>query len=306
MNSGSAPQTTMSSTTMPTRSWPMVSCLSSAWAMATLVPTPSVERGEQRAAVVLDQRRASKSPANPPRPPSTSGPCVRATAAFISSTARSPASTSTPAAAYVRGSTRGELNERQPPPARRAGPGRSQRPGVSSSPSTPRAGTRAGARSPSTRYPTTAGHDRLDGEGDRRDHGDAAALQGGGVAGERDHAVERERPEQRLAGQRPPRRRRLQGAGGDADAGEAEPRARREQGGRAGPPGARAPGRRRPATSDGQREQRSTARPATAAAPPSASALTASSTRPTPEHAERQPSRRRSRRARASARRRAR
>ena len=43
MNSGSAPQTTRSSTTMPTRSKPMVSCRSSAWAIATLVPTPSVE-----------------------------------------------------------------------------------------------------------------------------------------------------------------------------------------------------------------------------------------------------------------------
>src|SRR5664280_3460652 len=42
MNSGSAPHTTMSSTTMPTRSNPIVSCLSMAHAMATLVPTPSV------------------------------------------------------------------------------------------------------------------------------------------------------------------------------------------------------------------------------------------------------------------------
>jgi hypothetical protein len=43
MKSGRAPTTMMSSTTMPTRSWPIVSCLSMAWAIATLVPTPSVE-----------------------------------------------------------------------------------------------------------------------------------------------------------------------------------------------------------------------------------------------------------------------
>ena len=46
---------------------------------------------------------ASKSPAKPPRPPSTSGRCARRTDSFISSTALSPASTSTPAAAYVMG-----------------------------------------------------------------------------------------------------------------------------------------------------------------------------------------------------------
>jgi hypothetical protein len=43
MKSGFAPTTTMSSTTMPTRSWPIVSCLSIACAIATFVPTPSVE-----------------------------------------------------------------------------------------------------------------------------------------------------------------------------------------------------------------------------------------------------------------------
>jgi hypothetical protein len=42
MKSGFAPTTTMSSTTMPTRSWPIVSCLSIACAIATFVPTPSV------------------------------------------------------------------------------------------------------------------------------------------------------------------------------------------------------------------------------------------------------------------------
>ena len=44
---------------------------------------------------------ASYRPAKPPTPPSTCGPCVARTASFISSTALSPASVSTPAAAYV-------------------------------------------------------------------------------------------------------------------------------------------------------------------------------------------------------------
>ena len=39
----------------------------------------------------------AKRPANPPTPPSTSGPCVARTEDFISSTARSPAAVSTPA-----------------------------------------------------------------------------------------------------------------------------------------------------------------------------------------------------------------
>ncbi len=98
MNSGRAPQTTMSSTTMPTRSNPMVSCLSRAWATATLVPTPSVLVASSGRRMPCSAE-ASNSPAKPPMPPSTCGPWVAATAAFISSTARSPASTSTPAAA---------------------------------------------------------------------------------------------------------------------------------------------------------------------------------------------------------------
>ncbi len=77
----------------------MVSCLSMACAMATLVPTPSVEvaRSGWRKRV---RALASNRPANPPNPPMTSGPCVRDTASFISWTARSPASVSTPASAY--------------------------------------------------------------------------------------------------------------------------------------------------------------------------------------------------------------
>ncbi len=43
--------------------------------------------------------RASKSPANPPTPPSTAGVWVAAMLRFISSTARSPAAVSTPDAA---------------------------------------------------------------------------------------------------------------------------------------------------------------------------------------------------------------
>ena len=98
MNSGSAPQTTRSSTTMPTRSNPIVSCLSSFCAIATLVPTPSVDvasNGRRYAVSAV----ASNSPANPPSPPTTSGRVALATHSFISSTARSPASMSTPAAA---------------------------------------------------------------------------------------------------------------------------------------------------------------------------------------------------------------
>ena len=68
--------------------------------MATLVPTPSVlvaSTGRVIRAIAL----ASNMPAKPPSPPSTSGRVARRTLAFISSTALSPASTSTPASAYV-------------------------------------------------------------------------------------------------------------------------------------------------------------------------------------------------------------
>ena len=76
----------------------MVSCRSSACAIATLVPTPSVEVASTGCSS-RDSAEASNSPANPPNPPSTSGRWVLRTQAFISSTARSPASMSTPAAA---------------------------------------------------------------------------------------------------------------------------------------------------------------------------------------------------------------
>src|SRR4051794_11083601 len=94
MNSGSAPQTTMSSTTIATRSMPMVSCTSIACAIATFVPTPSVDVASNRSSSIRNN------PANPPRPPTTSGR-VDVSRDLISSTARSPAAMSTPAAAYV-------------------------------------------------------------------------------------------------------------------------------------------------------------------------------------------------------------
>ena len=66
--------------------------------MATLVPTPSVEVASSGRRYALSAL-ASNSPAKPPMPPTTSGREALATQAFISSTARSPASMSTPAAA---------------------------------------------------------------------------------------------------------------------------------------------------------------------------------------------------------------
>ncbi len=66
--------------------------------MATFVPTPSVlvaRIGRVIRAIAL----ASNMPAKPPSPPSTSGRVARRTDSFISSTALSPASTSTPAEA---------------------------------------------------------------------------------------------------------------------------------------------------------------------------------------------------------------
>ena len=80
----------------------MVSWRSSACAIATLVPTPSVDVAST-GLVIPARAEASNIPAKPPSPPITSGRVARRTEAFISSTARSPASTSTPADAYVMG-----------------------------------------------------------------------------------------------------------------------------------------------------------------------------------------------------------
>ena len=74
----------------------MVSCRSMACATATLVPTPSVDVARTGRRIPASAE-ASNIPANPPSPPSTSGRVARRTDAFISSTALSPASTSTPA-----------------------------------------------------------------------------------------------------------------------------------------------------------------------------------------------------------------
>ena len=98
MNSGVAPHTTMSSTTIATRSCPIVSCTPMACAIAILVPTPSVEVASSGRRMAR-RAEASNNPAKPPTPPSTSGVWVAATADLISSTAWSPAAVSTPAAA---------------------------------------------------------------------------------------------------------------------------------------------------------------------------------------------------------------
>src|SRR6478735_154714 len=92
MNSGSAPQTT--------RSWPMVSWTSIAWAIATLVPTPSVEVARS-GRVYFVSAEASKSPAKPPSPPIISGRRALSIQPFISSIAVSAAWMLTPASAYA-------------------------------------------------------------------------------------------------------------------------------------------------------------------------------------------------------------
>src|SRR6478609_7535501 len=100
MNSGSAPHTTRSSTTMPTRSWPIVSWTSIACAIATLVPTPSVEVASS-GRVYFVSAEASKRPAKPPSPPIISGRRALSIQPFISSIAVSAAWMLTPASAYA-------------------------------------------------------------------------------------------------------------------------------------------------------------------------------------------------------------
>ena len=65
MNSGSAPQTTRSSTTMPTRSMPTVSCLSSAWAIAELGADAVGAAREQRARYSGVEAEQAGEPAEP-------------------------------------------------------------------------------------------------------------------------------------------------------------------------------------------------------------------------------------------------
>jgi len=73
---------------------PTVSCRSSWRASAILVPTPSVD--DASSGLRYFWVSSANSPANPPSPPTTSGRLVASTALFISVTARSPASMSTP------------------------------------------------------------------------------------------------------------------------------------------------------------------------------------------------------------------
>ena len=78
----------------------MVSYLPTARAISVLVPTPSVEVASKGFFIFLSEL-ASNKPAKPPIPPITSGREALAIDAFINSTARSPASISTPASLYV-------------------------------------------------------------------------------------------------------------------------------------------------------------------------------------------------------------
>ena len=78
----------------------MVSYLPIARAISVLVPTPSVDVARSGCFITFSAD-ASKSPAKPPIPPITSGRDARAIDAFMSSTARSPASISTPESLYV-------------------------------------------------------------------------------------------------------------------------------------------------------------------------------------------------------------
>src|SRR4051812_21007739 len=83
--------------------------------MATLVPTPSVLVA-RIGRLIRASALASNMPAKPPRPPPPPGRVARRTDAFISSTALSPASTSTPAEAYVMGASLTRPSLPAPPP----------------------------------------------------------------------------------------------------------------------------------------------------------------------------------------------
>ena len=96
MKSGSAPQTTKSSTTIATKSSPIVSYLPNQRAISVLVPTPSVEVASNGLDIFFNAD-ASNKPAKPPSSLTTSLRRDLAMDAFINSTARSPASISTPA-----------------------------------------------------------------------------------------------------------------------------------------------------------------------------------------------------------------
>jgi hypothetical protein len=76
---------------------PIVSWMSSCWAITSLVPTPSVE--EARIGDLYLFAFSRNRPAKPPRSPITSGREVFLTFDLSSSTARSPAWIETPASA---------------------------------------------------------------------------------------------------------------------------------------------------------------------------------------------------------------
>ena len=78
----------------------MVSYLPIARAISVFVPTPSVDVASN-GLFIFFSALASNKPAKPPIPPITSGRDALAMEAFINSTARSPASISTPASLYV-------------------------------------------------------------------------------------------------------------------------------------------------------------------------------------------------------------
>src|SRR4051794_6410845 len=78
---------------------PIVSWMSSCWAITSLVPTPSVD--EARIGLLYFCVFSRNRPEKPPRSPITSGRGVFFTLDLSSSTARSPAWIDTPASAYV-------------------------------------------------------------------------------------------------------------------------------------------------------------------------------------------------------------
>src|SRR3954451_5204386 len=84
---------------MATRSMPIVSWMSSCWAITSLVPTPSVD--EARIGLLYFCVFNRNRPEKPPRSPMTSGRVVFLTFDLSNSTARSPAWIDTPASAYV-------------------------------------------------------------------------------------------------------------------------------------------------------------------------------------------------------------
>ena len=77
----------------------MVSWMSSACAIAILVPTPSVDEASTGSFHLSSV--SENSAAKPPMPPITSGRVARSACGLIRSTAWSPAAMLTPAAAYV-------------------------------------------------------------------------------------------------------------------------------------------------------------------------------------------------------------